>query len=281
MKEVANDAFSIGSRPCDFMSDTDQSSSEYVDERPVSVRFCQVTIREYNLTIGDNPACSGGAPIRYIFKFPTTAMKMHCFELLANSFFLRYHLDSLDWEYSPDHKIVPVDEYEKRRKPRSHSELIMSPYTRYRLLLHTLEVPITTISEVTTELKQIRESRQRTAEKFLKQSNCDRWKVGASIKKIFTFRKTKRELLNAQTRRHHQIFMQFKTLNEPIEYGSSISDRKDQLKNIPVAKDRIEFNGEFTPHLRLRDEALINSHTEESFLSSDHPLRSLVYTTDG
>jgi len=34
------------------------------DSPSSSVRFNQITIREYDIVIGDNPSCSSGAPIR-------------------------------------------------------------------------------------------------------------------------------------------------------------------------------------------------------------------------
>lgn len=42
-------------RDCDRPSDKSSSPS---------VRFNQITIREYAIVIGDNPSCSSGAPLR-------------------------------------------------------------------------------------------------------------------------------------------------------------------------------------------------------------------------
>lgn len=60
-----------------------------------SVKFDKIIIREYAMTVGDNPSCSGGAPI------------------------------SLGWEYNADHTEVSVDEYEhfcdKYIRTHSHS----------------------------------------------------------------------------------------------------------------------------------------------------------------
>ena len=142
-----------------------------------------------------------------------------------------YRHDSLDWTYSPVHKILTVDEYEKRRSPRQHSELIMSPYKRYKLLLNTLEIPMNLILEVTAELKLIRESRQRTADKFLKKSKNERFRVAyQSIKKMFTFKKRKRKGSNAQTRHNEIVLCMFKTVKEPLDQNEEISVVKDKHK---------------------------------------------------
>ncbi len=34
------------------------------ESQSISVRFSEVHIREYAVTIGDNPSCSSGAPVR-------------------------------------------------------------------------------------------------------------------------------------------------------------------------------------------------------------------------
>jgi hypothetical protein len=87
----------------------------------------------------------------------------------------------------------------------------MSPYKRYKLLLNTLEIPMNLILEVTAELKLIRESRQRTADKFLKKSNNERFRVAyQSFKKMFTFKKRKRKGSNAQTRHNEIVLCMFK-----------------------------------------------------------------------
>jgi hypothetical protein len=46
----------------DNQSSSNEDSKEEGIKAMMSVRFNQVTIREYNRTIGDNPACAGGAP---------------------------------------------------------------------------------------------------------------------------------------------------------------------------------------------------------------------------
>lgn len=48
----------------DDLSSSISSCSTIISSRS-RVQFKDVEIREYNLTIGDNPACSSGCPVRY------------------------------------------------------------------------------------------------------------------------------------------------------------------------------------------------------------------------
>lgn len=68
--------------------------------------FANVSIREYDQTIGDSACCLEGAPI------------------------------TLDWEYQEEQE-MPIDEYEKTRQPyrKQRSDLVLSAYARRAKLL--------------------------------------------------------------------------------------------------------------------------------------------------
>jgi hypothetical protein len=75
-------------------------------KRQNSVGFASVVIREYNLTIGDNPSVSYGPPI------------------------------SLDWEYS-QLESVTLEQYEAHRAPRrTLRQMCMNYYTRRNVLTY-------------------------------------------------------------------------------------------------------------------------------------------------
>lgn len=69
-----------------------------------SVSFSNLSIREYNLALSQNPSCSYGPPVE------------------------------LDWQYQRQ-CVVDVDDYEQRRSPRkSRRDMLLSPILRCRLL---------------------------------------------------------------------------------------------------------------------------------------------------
>lgn len=128
-----------------------------------SVSFKQIVIREYGQVIGDNPSCSGGAPI------------------------------SLDWLYSPKHIQISVDTYEKalqERGPRSNSELRMPAYVRHRILSEW-DVSMSQILRAAAETDCVRKGRSKTAKHALKQLRSQERlrEVGSVLKKIFNIKK--------------------------------------------------------------------------------------------
>lgn len=70
------------------------------------VRFSDIYIREYAITLGDNPSCTSGPPV------------------------------SLDWQFS-EFNPIELDQYEEHRgKRRTRCQLMMNYYHRKSLLMH-------------------------------------------------------------------------------------------------------------------------------------------------
>lgn len=100
-----------------------------------SVSFSNLQIREYDVTLGDNPSCSYGPPV------------------------------SLGWDYS-DTEVVPLEKYERarsnkfpRRKPR---QLVLSYNVRKYLLLKTAGYTKAELREAMEEVKRIKHERKMT-----------------------------------------------------------------------------------------------------------------------
>ena len=108
-----------------------QSSSDSI-ERKSKIRFSTIEIREFNRTLGDNPACRDGPPI------------------------------SLDWDYIVKDS-VSIDEYESKRLPRrSHHNLFLSMYTRRNIMLKHFGYTIKEIEKVEHSIRLIQEKRCKT-----------------------------------------------------------------------------------------------------------------------
>ena len=76
-----------------------------------NVSFSHLRIREYAITLGDNPSVSSGPPV------------------------------TLDWAYDPHEKTAPVEAFEAVRIRRPGSRLALSDRQRSRLLAGSLRGP--------------------------------------------------------------------------------------------------------------------------------------------
>ena len=76
-----------------------------------NVSFSHLRIREYAITLGDNPSVSSGPPV------------------------------TLDWAYDPHEKTAPVEAFEAVRIRRPGSHLALSDRQRSRLLAGSLRGP--------------------------------------------------------------------------------------------------------------------------------------------
>jgi len=97
--------------------------------------FSTLEIREYNVTIGDNPGGSHGPPI------------------------------SLDWDYSTEMKIC-IDKYEKIRPPRrTRSQMYMTGSIRMWTLMKDLGYSMREIKEAAKDAELVRKKRQKSLSK--------------------------------------------------------------------------------------------------------------------
>ena len=101
-----------------------------------SVCFSEICIREYAMTIGDNPSCSRGAPV------------------------------SLHWNYDPDHFTCSLHQFEEFRKtnpPRKRAEMIIPMDRRHEMLKDEWNVSTREILSIIKENKKIQEHRHKSA----------------------------------------------------------------------------------------------------------------------
>lgn len=100
------------------------------------VRFSAVTIRDYDMTLGDNPFCSSGAPV------------------------------SIDWTYQRENKI-PLEAYEQHHPPRRHdSALIMPHKVRQELLVETGNTSFAQILRASRQNEKDKEERLKSIKRF-------------------------------------------------------------------------------------------------------------------
>ena len=99
-----------------------------------SVRFRNVKIREYGITLGDNPSCSGGPPI------------------------------SLSWDYEKEaEKVLSLDSYEECRDGQRRSMYQMKVPSDIRLdTLKSLNISIKDMIMTQAEIEKIKKQRAKT-----------------------------------------------------------------------------------------------------------------------
>ncbi len=123
---------SIGSVHSNISSSSSTSSSS-----SNSVQFDKVEIREYSITLGDNPACSSGPPI------------------------------SLGWLYSNEELCLPLEHYEQHRdgQRRVIHEMKVPSHMRHEML-RAWNISTSDMIRVQSECQAVQKQRSRTAQKF-------------------------------------------------------------------------------------------------------------------
>jgi hypothetical protein len=141
-------------------------SSSAVDDSTISrdsvskkaVSFGVIQVREYNRVVGDNPAVRVGPPM------------------------------SIGWEFV-QRKAVPLDVYEKRKRPRT-SNLRMGNFTRKSILREAFGVSWEEIRTAETIVRKIQRQRCRTKQRG-KTATAIECAVESAKRKIQRFKRTK------------------------------------------------------------------------------------------
>mmetsp|Transcript_1108 Transcript_1108/g.1512 ORF Transcript_1108/g.1512 Transcript_1108/m.1512 type:complete len:257 (-) Transcript_1108:38-808(-) len=117
-------------------SSTSSSISSLTDR---SVKFDKVIIREYDVTVGDNPSCSGGVPI------------------------------SLSYEYNPHHKEISIDQYEDARIGQrcNASGMRINMHVRQHRLMSIWGVPFSEIRKAEIECEKSKSKRLESQQFYL------------------------------------------------------------------------------------------------------------------
>jgi hypothetical protein len=149
-----------GQQQCDT-GETSETSSLSNTNGSI-VQFDRVTIREYMVTIGDNPSCTSGVPI------------------------------SLDWVYNPDHEETSVNNYETFRAEyrRFTHEMMIPAHVRHDMLRNEWDVSMTDIMKVSKQIGVVKTQRFKTANQHKRRVRAEEFleTILDSIKKLNCFR---------------------------------------------------------------------------------------------
>jgi len=154
-----------------------------------TVKFDRVETREFDRTIGDNPAVSSGIPI------------------------------GLDWGYNPEHKIQDLDEYEIKRRPRlSLDELVLRPGAREEMLIRDWGVSFGEMHQTATETDSIKRWRLASAMQNQRQMRIE--EVMESTRKrvgrIITRRSEKKEQQLLWVRAQKKMLVTNRNIDESL-----------------------------------------------------------------
>lgn len=96
------------------------------------IKFSTIEVREFNRTLGDNPACTDGPPI------------------------------ALDWDFI-DKKSMSIDEYEANRLPRkAHRHLLLSMHTRRNIMSRQYGYTVEELADVENTVRLVQKKREKT-----------------------------------------------------------------------------------------------------------------------
>ncbi len=132
----AMDTSDYPSTPHNILAASSSSSSSSRKTLRKTVSFSEVMIREYAVTIGDNPSCSRGAPF------------------------------TLQWLYHPEPIISSLAQYELIRKmhpPRTRSQMLIPMNVRHTKLKYEWNVSTSEMLRVIKEIKVIQHQRYKSA----------------------------------------------------------------------------------------------------------------------
>ena len=126
------------------MDCSNSTIDSYIQDVPSlnrKVSFDRIHIREYYLSLGDNPSCSSGPPL------------------------------SISWKYS-DIGSVDLEEFEMMRPPRRHHSEMMIPSIERKKLLDDLGYSVLEIVEAVKNVTECKKNRKKSLRsidyKFLK-----------------------------------------------------------------------------------------------------------------
>eukprot|EP01083_Nonionella_stella_P043619 117692_1 len=145
------------------MSFDSNSSEDFDTSRSLSVKFKDISIREYDVALGDNPSCRGGAPV------------------------------SLGWKYAEVESSLCIEQFEQVRtnSRRSNAQLRMPASYRQSLLTEEWDVPVSSILRTIIDTNVVRKQRQITASKgrkiLLREEKIK--EAGRLLKKLFRRRR--------------------------------------------------------------------------------------------
>lgn len=109
-----------------------------------NVSFSHLQVREYDITLGDNPSVSSGLPI------------------------------SLDWSYNPKERVASIEAFEAVRIRRNSSDLVLSDRQRDGLLNDRTDITFTDVNMVLQDVAAARLERKMSRNELIEERQRER-----------------------------------------------------------------------------------------------------------
>ena len=131
---------SAKTNPSSSSSQANRNEEFHLKPMKRNVSFSHLQVREYAITLGDNPSVSSGPPV------------------------------TLDWSYDPQEKTAPVDAFEAVRIRRPSSHLVLSDRQRSRMLVSMRpDIGYSEMSTVLQDVAAVRLERTVSRNEFLEE----------------------------------------------------------------------------------------------------------------
>jgi hypothetical protein len=131
-KDDSDLELSTSSKTTALSSDSSEDGERERPFNPIHVKFDSIQVRDYDITLGDNPSCSFGPPL------------------------------SLDWDYD-ENEPVCIDKYEEGRHPRRKMyQMHMLSRQRANLLKREAGTTDDEMEKIMDEMRKIQKGRNMT-----------------------------------------------------------------------------------------------------------------------
>lgn len=171
-----------------------------------SISFGNIGIREYARTLGDNPSCSSGPPVRYVLYGATTyvlAFALPCSHHQNSSFTT---IISIAWEYKAL-KEMPVEDYEENRPARrTQMEMVLPRKLRSEMLKKDWAITQRQIAEAVRRNVKIKNQRRTTVNNLGKASKMEQMfeSFARKIKRTLLFQKSVSKQVKELEAKHNE-----------------------------------------------------------------------------
>lgn len=164
--------------------------SETLEKGRRSLTFDKVIIREYARTVGDNPSCSSGPPVRYV---GSSLVCSRSVTFVLQSVLTIDFCDfcSISWEYNEVGDLT-LEEFETTRPPRrSHFEMVLPRKVRQDMLRREWDVTQSQIAASVRRNVRVKNQRKSTVNNLGKATKMEEvWEsAGRKFRRALTLKK--------------------------------------------------------------------------------------------
>lgn len=197
------------------------------------LQFKSVVIREYARTVGDNPSCSSGPPVRYVeYENRRVSFVIHRCIIFWTTHSVLLILDcwnSISWEYNVAGELS-LDDYENSRPPRrTHFEMVLPRKVRHDILRKEWDVRQKDIAEAVRRNVKVKNQRKATVNNLNKAPKMEEAleSLSRKLKRIATFSKPVSAQVRQLDQQMEKVMRQRSKMRLDIQMAQEYDDDDD------------------------------------------------------